>query len=44
MSDEKTQSTESLQDTQWTSLIEELSQWPSDAPEWELLTSAFLKE
>ncbi len=35
MSDEKTQSTESLQDTQWTSLIEELSQWPSDAPEWE---------
>ena len=37
MSDEKTQSTESLQDTQWTSLIEELSQWPSDAPEWELV-------
>ena len=35
MPDEKTQGTESLQDTRWTSLIEELRQWPSDAPEWE---------
>lgn len=35
MPDEKTQGTESLQDTRWTSLIEELCQWPSDAPEWE---------
>ena len=35
MPDEKTQGTESLQDTRWASLIEELRQWPSDAPEWE---------
>lgn len=35
MSDKKTQRTESLQDTRWTSLIGELRQWPSDAPEWE---------
>lgn len=35
MPDEKTQGMESLQDTRWTSLIEELRQWPSDAPEWE---------
>ena len=35
MPDEKTQGTESLQDSRWTSLIEELRQWPSDAPEWE---------
>ncbi|MXY83043.1 MAG: hypothetical protein F4Y91_13525, partial [Gemmatimonadetes bacterium] len=35
MFDEKTQSTGSRKDTRWTSLIEELHQWPSEAPEWE---------
>ena len=34
MPDAKTHSTENLQDTRWASLIEELRQWPSDAPEW----------
>ena len=37
MPDEKTHSTESHQDTRWTSLVEELRQWPSDAPEWEVV-------
>ena len=36
MPDAKTHSTENLQDTRWTSLIEKLRQWPSDAPEWEV--------
>ncbi|MXX38922.1 MAG: hypothetical protein F4Z85_12815, partial [Gemmatimonadetes bacterium] len=35
MFDEKTQSTGSRKDTRWTSLIEELNKWPSEAPEWE---------
>ncbi len=34
MSDEKTRSVKNRQDTQWTRLIEELHQWPCDAPEW----------
>ncbi len=45
MPDEKTHSTESLQgqDTRWSSLIEELRQWPSDAPEWEVV-QAFIDQ
>ncbi len=35
MSDEKTQPTENHQDTQWTRFLEELRQWPCDAPQWE---------
>lgn len=37
MSNEKIQSMESRQEPQWTRLIEELRQWPCDAPEWEVV-------
>ena len=35
MPDEKVQSTENRRDTQWSRLIEDMHQWPWDAPEWE---------
>ena len=35
MSDKKLHGAKNLQDTQWTRLIEEVRQWPCDAPEWE---------
>ena len=37
MPDEKVHDAESLQKTRWASLIEDIRQWPAEAPEWEVV-------
>ena len=37
MADEKTDNKDILRGTRWSSLVEELRQWPPDAPEWDIV-------